>query len=196
MCTFHKDVQTIKKLNSISQAWLNFRRRPFLCTTLYRNLMQASNFGGTFDQLFLWIFYEIFTEDTSPLFLYHGAKKSKMTKNPNQGGPALRVKSPGHAQYILTASLLHFMARVLSFLASTVKPLLGFTMYLSTEAPQSTAAFFAVGESSEGNYKARSQEYAVPHILVHWKKKKKMTPRTCKGVWNKVVIFQSAKFFH
>ena len=34
-------------------------------------------------------FYEIFTEDASLPILYHGAKKSKMTKNPNQGGPAL-----------------------------------------------------------------------------------------------------------
>ena len=25
----------------------------FLCTTLHKSLMQASNFGGTFDQLFL-----------------------------------------------------------------------------------------------------------------------------------------------
>ena len=33
--------------------------------------------------------YKIFTEDASLLFLYHGAKKSKMTKNSNQGGPAL-----------------------------------------------------------------------------------------------------------
>ena len=50
--------------------------------------MQASNFGGTFDQLFLWMFfYKFFTEDAS-LLLYHGAKKSKMTKNSNQGGPA------------------------------------------------------------------------------------------------------------
>ena len=31
-------------------------------------------------------FYEIFTEDASQLLLYRGAKKSKMTKNPNQGG--------------------------------------------------------------------------------------------------------------
>ena len=36
-------------------------------------------------------FYEIFTEDASLLFLYHGAKKSKMTKNSNQGGPALKM---------------------------------------------------------------------------------------------------------
>ena len=32
------------------------------------------------------IFHEIFTEDASLPFLYHGAKKSKMTKNSNQGG--------------------------------------------------------------------------------------------------------------
>ena len=47
---------------------------PVLCTTLYRNLMQVSNFGGIFDQLFLSIFNEIFTEDASLLRLYHGAK--------------------------------------------------------------------------------------------------------------------------
>ena len=48
--------------------------------------MQASNFGGTFDQLFLEFFYENFTEDASLLPLNDGAKKSKMTKNSNQGG--------------------------------------------------------------------------------------------------------------
>ena len=38
--------------------------------------MQASNFGGTFDQLFLRIFfYKIFTEDASQPLLYRGAKK-------------------------------------------------------------------------------------------------------------------------
>ena len=36
-------------------------------------------------------FYKIFAEDASQPLLYHGAKKSKMTKNSNQGGggPAL-----------------------------------------------------------------------------------------------------------
>ena len=82
-------VQAVKKLNSISRERLNFRRRPILCTTLYRNPMQASNFGGTFDQLFLRIFYKFFTEDASLLFLNHGAKKSNMTKNSNQGGGVL-----------------------------------------------------------------------------------------------------------
>ena len=158
---FHGDSPSGKKLNSISRERLNFRRRPLLCTTLYRNLMQATNFGGTFDKLFLWIFswnfhrrclssseatfvamnmmnkcakfhkdspsgqtperdwifgdgrvcvqlcketlckratsvalltnfsfkflYAIFTEDASLLLLYHGAIKSKRTKNSNQG---------------------------------------------------------------------------------------------------------------
>ena len=52
--------------------------------------MQVSNFGGTFDNFFFEYFYEILTEEASLLLLYHGAKKSKMTKNSNQGGPALR----------------------------------------------------------------------------------------------------------
>ena len=43
---FMEIVQAVKKLNSISRERLNFRRRPILCTTLYRNPMQASNFGG------------------------------------------------------------------------------------------------------------------------------------------------------
>ena len=39
--------------------------------------------------------YKIFTEDAPQPLLYHGAKKSKMTKNSNQrgggGGPALSL---------------------------------------------------------------------------------------------------------
>ena len=56
MPSFIKIVQAVQKLNSISRAQLSIRRRSILCTTSYRNLMQASNFGGTFDQLFLSIF--------------------------------------------------------------------------------------------------------------------------------------------
>ena len=59
-----------------------------MCTTLYRNLIQASNFSGTLilTNFSFGFFYEIFTEDASLLVLYHDAKKSKMTKNSNQGG--------------------------------------------------------------------------------------------------------------
>ena len=43
--------------------------------------------------------YEIFTEDASLLILYHGAKKSKMTKNSNQGGGGvLPVAQPEHGK--------------------------------------------------------------------------------------------------
>ena len=38
-------------------------------------------------------FYEIFTEDASLFLLYHGAKKSKMTKNSNQGGSCLNCSA-------------------------------------------------------------------------------------------------------
>ena len=74
---FHKDSPSGKKVkfNLPSAIQVNFRRRPILCTILYRNLMQASNFGSTFDQLSFEFFYEIFTEDASLLCLYHGAKK-------------------------------------------------------------------------------------------------------------------------
>ena len=52
--------------------------------------MQAGNFGGAFDQVFLWIVLWNFTEDASRRILYYGAKKSKMTKNSNQADPAVR----------------------------------------------------------------------------------------------------------
>ena len=39
-------------------------------------------------------FYKIFAEDASQSLLYHGAKKSKMTKNSNQGGGPALIVSP------------------------------------------------------------------------------------------------------
>ena len=93
-------VQAVKMLNSISRERLNFRRRPVLCTTLYINPIQASNFGGTFDKLFFELFCAIFMQDAHLLFLYHGAKK--VQKWPKAqimvgggGGPALTLSKPG-----------------------------------------------------------------------------------------------------
>ena len=60
-----------------------------MCTTLYRNLMQASNFGSAFDQPSFAFFYEIFTEDASLLLLYHGKKVKNDQKLKSRGGPAL-----------------------------------------------------------------------------------------------------------
>ena len=79
---FHKDSPSDKKVK--------FNLPSVIELSKTANLMQASNFGGTFGQLFLCIFYEIFTEDASLLFLYHGAKKSKMTKSWSQRGVLLR----------------------------------------------------------------------------------------------------------
>ena len=53
---FHKDSVSGKKVKFNLPSAIELRRRPILCTTLHRNLKQNSNFGGTFDQLFLWIF--------------------------------------------------------------------------------------------------------------------------------------------
>ena len=78
-------VQVVKKLNSISRERLNFRRRPILVQlcmeTLYKratSVAHLANFSFEF-------FYAILTQDAPLLFIYHGAKKSKMTKNSNQG---------------------------------------------------------------------------------------------------------------
>ena len=83
-------VRRIKKLNSISRARLNFLRRPILCTTLYRNPMQASNFSGTFDQLFLWIYLCNFHRGLPLYFFYTMVQKSqKWPKTQIKGGPSL-----------------------------------------------------------------------------------------------------------
>ena len=80
-------VQAVKKLNSISRERLNFRRWPFLCTTLYRNPMQASNFGGTFYQLFLRIVLQNFHKRCLSTSSIPWCKKSqKWPKTQIKGG--------------------------------------------------------------------------------------------------------------
>ena len=82
-------VQAVKKLNSISREPLNFRRRPILCTTLYRNPMQATNFGGTFDQLFLRIVLSNFHRRCLSTCSIPWCKKVKNDqKLKSRGGPA------------------------------------------------------------------------------------------------------------
>ena len=78
-------VQAVKKLNSISRERLNFRRRPFLCTTLYRNPTQANKF----DQFFFWIFMQISYKMRLYFFYTMLQKSKKMAKNSYQWGPAL-----------------------------------------------------------------------------------------------------------
>ena len=49
----HKDSPSGKKVKFNLARTIELSETAVLCTTLYRNLKQASNFGGTFDQLFL-----------------------------------------------------------------------------------------------------------------------------------------------
>ena len=90
-----KIVQAVKKSNSILRERLNFRRRPIVCTTLYRNPMQASNFGGAFDQLFLWISLWNFHRRCISILSIPWCKKSqKWPKTQIKGGggvPALNT---------------------------------------------------------------------------------------------------------
>ena len=51
-------------------------------------------------------FCKIFTEDASQPLLYHGAKKSKMTKNSNQGGSCLKKHMTLPAFELVEASTL------------------------------------------------------------------------------------------
>ena len=88
---FHGDSPKGKKV--ISRARLNFRRRPILCTTLYRTLCKRTTSVAHLTNFSFEFIYAILTEDTSLHCLHHGAIKSKMTKNSNQGGPALKQLS-------------------------------------------------------------------------------------------------------
>ena len=80
------------KGGSFSRARLNFRRRPILCTTLHRNLNQASNFGGTFDQLFLWIFLYNFHRRCLFTFSIPWCKEVKNDQKLNSRGSCLKKK--------------------------------------------------------------------------------------------------------
>ena len=70
-------IQAAKKLNSISQERLNFRRRTILCTNFYRDPLQASNLGGIFDQLFLWNFFMQFSHKMPLHFFYTMVQESE-----------------------------------------------------------------------------------------------------------------------
>ena len=85
-------VQAVKKLNSISRERLNFRRRPILysfvqlCYSFVETLCKRATSVAHMTNFSFEFVYKIFTEDASLPLLHHGAKKSKMTKNSNQGG--------------------------------------------------------------------------------------------------------------
>ena len=87
---FHGDSPSGKKLNSISRERLNFGDGRFCVQLCIKTLCKRATSVAYLTNFSLEFFYKIFTEDASLSLLYHDAKKSKMTKNSNQGGPALR----------------------------------------------------------------------------------------------------------
>ena len=53
--------------------------------------MQANNFGGTFDQLFLWFFFFMKFSQKMPFYFYTMVQKSqKWPKTQIKEGPALK----------------------------------------------------------------------------------------------------------
>ena len=78
-------VQAVKEFNLISWVRLSFRRRPILCTALFRNPIQASHFGRSIDQLFLWTFYAILTQNAPPFFYTMVQRSLKWPKTPIKG---------------------------------------------------------------------------------------------------------------
>ena len=81
---FHENILSSKKVKFNLPSAIELSKTADLCTILYRNLRQASNFGGTFDQLFfefLWNFHRRCLSTSSIPW----CKKSKMTKTSNQG---------------------------------------------------------------------------------------------------------------
>ena len=81
---FHKDSVSGKKVRFNLPSAIEpfgFCSQPCIETLCKRATLVAhlTNFSFEF-------FYEIFTEDASLLHRYHDAKRSKMTKNSNQGG--------------------------------------------------------------------------------------------------------------
>ena len=89
---FHKDSPSDKRVKFTLPSAIELSETAFfgvqLCIeTLHRRATSVAHLTKfSFE-----IFYEIFTKNASPLFLYYGVKKSKMTKNSNQGARALKT---------------------------------------------------------------------------------------------------------
>ena len=88
---FHKDSPSGKKVNIQSrESDGTFRDGRFCVQLCIETLCKRATSVAHLTNFSFECFYEIFTEDASLRRLYHDAKKSKMTKNSNQG---VRLKS-------------------------------------------------------------------------------------------------------
>ena len=87
---FHKDSPSGKKVKFNLARAIELSETAVLCTTLYRNLMQAIIFGGTFDQRFLWIFLWNFHRRCLSTRSIPWCKKDKNDQKLKSRGPALK----------------------------------------------------------------------------------------------------------
>ena len=88
---FHKDSPSGKKVKFNLARAIELSETAVFVYNLGETLSKRATSVAHLTNLSFELFYEIFTEDASLRFLCHDAKKSKMTKNSNQGGggPAL-----------------------------------------------------------------------------------------------------------
>ena len=96
---FHGDSPKGKNVKFNLASAIELSETAVLCTTLCK---RATSVAHLTNFSFEFFFYEIFTEDASLSLRYRSAKKSKMTKNSNQGG-------------VLEAILVIFVRRALIF---------------------------------------------------------------------------------
>ena len=86
---FHKDSVSSKKVKFNLPSAIELSE-PICVELCIETLCKRATSVAHLTNFSFEFFYEMFTEDVSLLLLYHGGKKSTMTKNSNQGGPALK----------------------------------------------------------------------------------------------------------
>ena len=88
---FHKDSPSGKKVKfNLARAIELSETAVFVYNFVIETLCKRATLVAHLTNFSFEFLYEIFTEDASQLLLYHSAKKSKMTKNSNQGGSCLK----------------------------------------------------------------------------------------------------------
>ena len=128
-------VEAVKKLNSISRERLNYRRRPILCATLYRNPTQASNFSGTFDQLSFEYFMP-FSHKMPFKFISTMVQKSQRWPKTQVNGSCLKVLQGKVRRFSAFQRLLCMFQRLRTYFQDTGVPIFG-GMYFRGNAADS-----------------------------------------------------------
>ena len=81
---FHKDSPSDKKATFNLTTVIELSETAVCAQLCVETLWKRATLVAPLTNFSFEFLYEIFTEGSSLLFLYHGAEKSKMTKNSNQ----------------------------------------------------------------------------------------------------------------